>query len=69
MDGICIGGGVFMYIHDSIKCKRRLDVPSDDLEVIGTEDEPPKRKSFFVLAWYRAPSDPVGSFTKLEEVL
>ena len=53
----------------TIQYKRRPDIPSDDLELICIEVEPPKSKSFLVLAWYRPPSDPVGSFNKLEKVL
>ena len=40
------GGGVSIYVRDSIKYKRRLDVPTDDLELICIEVEPPKSKSF-----------------------
>ena len=69
LDRTCNGGGVSIYIRDSIKYKRRLDVPIDDLELICIEVEPPKSKSFLVLVWYRPPSDPVGSFNKLEKAL
>ena len=63
------GGGVSIYIRDSIKYKLRSDVPVDDLEIICIEVEPPKSKPFLVLAWYRPPSDPVASFDKLEKAL
>ena len=63
------GGGVSIYIRDSIKYKPRSDVPVDDLEITCIEVEPPKSKSFLVLAWYRPPSDPGASFDKLEKVL
>ena len=69
LERTCNGGGVSIYIRDSIKYKRRLDIPNDDLELVCIEVEPPKSKSFLVLAWYRPPSDPVGSFNKLEKVL
>ena len=69
LDRTCNGGGVSIYIRDSIKYKPRSDVPVDDLEIICIEVEPPKSKSFLVLAWYRPPSDPVASFDKLEKVL
>ena len=69
LDRTCNGGGVSIYIRDSIKYKRRLDIPTDNLELICIEVEPPKSKLFLVLAWYRPPSDPVGSFSKLENVL
>ena len=38
------GGGIFIYIKDSIRYKLRSDVPVDDLEVICIEVEPPKSK-------------------------
>ena len=69
LDRTCNGGGVSVYIRDSIKYKPRSDVPVDGLEIICIEVEPPKSKSFLVLAWYRPPSDPVVSFDKLEKVL
>ena len=69
LERTCNGGGVSIYIRDSIKYKRRLDIPTNDLELICIEVELPKSKSFHVLAWYRPPSDPVGSFNKLEKVL
>ena len=65
-DRTCNGGGVSIYIRDSIKYKPHSDVPVDDLEIICFEVEPPKSKSFLVLVWYRPPSDPVVSFDKLE---
>ena len=55
LERICNGGGVSIYIRDSVK--RRLDIPNDDLELICIEVEPPNSKSFLVLAWYRPPSD------------
>ena len=63
------GGGVSTYISNSIIYKLCSNVPTDDLEMICIEVEPPKCKSFLVLAWYRPPSDPVGTFDKLEKVL
>ena len=69
LERTCNGGGVSIYIRDSIKYKRRPDIPSHDLELICIDVEPPKSESFLVLAWYRPPSDTVGSFNKLEKVL
>ena len=69
LDRTSSGGGVSIYIWDSIKYKLRSDVPVDDLEIICIELEPPKSKPFLVLAWNRPPSDPVASFDKLEKVL
>ena len=62
---------VFPFISgtlSSINVVLRLDIPIDG-QLICIEVEPPKSKSFLVLAWYHPPSDPVGSFNKLEKVL
>ena len=69
LDRTCNGGGVSVYIKDSVTYKCRSDVPTDDLELICIEIEPPKSKSSLVLVWYRPPNSPVGSFIKLEKVL
>ena len=69
LERTCSGGRVSIYVRDSIKYKPRPDVPVEDLEIICIEVQPPKSRSFFVLAWYRPPSDPVVSFDKLERVL
>ena len=69
MDRTSVGGGVSIYIRDCIKYTPRPDTPSNGLQLICIEIEPPKSKSFLVLAWYRQPSDSVGSFDKPERVL
>ena len=63
------GGGVALYIREPIQYTRRTDLPSHDLELICVEIQPPKSKSYIVIAWYRPPSDPVDSFNKLETIL
>ena len=63
------GGGVSIYIRDSIRFNRRMAVPIEDLESICIEIMPQKCSSFFVLAWYRLPSDPIRTFEKLETAL
>ena len=63
------GGGISIYVRDSINFKPRDDIPIDWLELICIEIEPPKSKPFLVIAWYRPPSDHVGSFDKLEKAL
>ena len=68
LERTCTSGGAPIYVRDSNKYKRRLDIPTDHWELICIEVEPPKSKSFPVLAWYRLPNDPVGSFNKLEKV-
>ena len=63
------GGGVAIYIRESINHSRRDDIPSNDLELVCIEIKPVKASPFIVLAWYRPPSDPVATFEKLEQVL
>ena len=63
------GGGISIYVRDSINFKPRDDIPIDGLELICIETEPRKSKPFLVIAWYRPPSDLVGSFDKLEKAL
>ena len=69
LDRTCNGGGVSLYVRDSIKMTPMLDVPSEGLELLCVEISPPKSKPFLVVAWYRPPNDPVDSFNKLEKAL
>ena len=69
LDRTCNGGGVALYVRDSIKLTSRDDVPSDGLEILCVEIFPPKSKPFLIVAWYRPPSDLVDSFNKLEKAL
>ena len=63
------GGGVAVYVRESLKHHRRRDIPEGGLEFIGIEVKPTKALPFLVAAWYRPPSDPIESFTKLEGIL
>ena len=65
-DRSCDGGGVSIYIRDSMKFRHRSDIPAQELELIFIEIEPPKIKSFIVLAWYRPSSDLANVFNRLE---
>ena len=69
IDRTCNGGGVSLYVKDSIKMTPRIDVPSEGLELLRVEVSTLKSKPFLVVAWYRPPSDPVDSFNKLEKAL
>ena len=69
LDRTCNGGGVSLYIRDSVKYNLRDDVPTNNLELICVEIQPPKSKSYLVVSWNRPPSDPVDSFNKVEKVL
>ena len=63
------GGGVSIYIRDAINYTRRSDLPDNQLELICIEIEPPKSRSFFIVAWYRPPVKPVDVFAKLHQIL
>ena len=69
LDRTCNGGGVALYVRDSIKMTQRDDVPSEGLELLCVEISPPKSKPFLVVAWYRPPSGLVDSFNMLEKAL
>ena len=61
----CNGGGVSIYIRESIEFRTRTNVPKNDLELICIEIEQPKSKPFLVLAWYKSPSAPVDILEKV----
>ena len=54
-----------LSIKYSIRFKYRMDIPTNG----HIEVEPPKAKSFLVLAWYRPPSDTVETFNKTDKIL
>lgn len=50
------GGGVVLYIRDSIPYTERRDLIPDRLEMICIEVNRPHSKSFLVSTWYRPPN-------------
>ena len=63
------GDRVAVHVAESLKHHRRNDPPERGLEIICLEIEPTGARPFYVVAWYRPPSDPVQTFTKLERNL
>ena len=51
------GGGVAVYVRETLPHFQRLDITDQDLEVIGIEITPKNTKSFVILCWYRPPTD------------
>ena len=49
------GGGVALFIRNTINYERLLDLECDSLEWIGIKVIKPKAKSFIVSTWYRPP--------------
>ena len=62
---IGLGGGVSLYVRDSVKFKPMDDVPIDNLELICVEIQPPKSKLCLVVSWYRPPSDAFVNWKKV----
>ena len=45
------GGGISVYIRDSVKFKERKDVPMSDLDLVCLEVELIKSRPFSIIAW------------------
>ena len=58
------GGGLCMYIHDSLKFKIREDLSlnTNDIESISVEIEQQKKKNFIVTTLYRPPCGNIKNF-------
>ena len=63
------GGGISLYVRETLKFLIRNDIPGDGIELLCIEIQPLKCKPFLFLAWYRPPNDPVCTFYKFERVL
>ena len=63
------GGGVAVYVKDTISYKTRNDLPTSGLEIVCIEVMPKCSSSFIVLAWYRPPKYEHNSFFELEQIL
>ena len=49
------GGGVCVYLHDSLSFKRLHEFEEQNLELIALEIQKPNSKPFLFTAWYRPP--------------
>ena len=64
------GGGVAVFVKESISYSVRTDLPiGGDLEIVCIEVKPKCSSPFVILAWYRPPKYDTLSFTELEHVL
>ena len=61
------GGGVLLYIRDTINYKLRNDLMLKSLEMVTVEVLKPKAKSFLINAWYRPPSSKAELFDDYEQ--
>lgn len=63
------GGGVAIYVRNSINYKLRSDLMVDNLEMLVIEISKPKSKSFLINTWYRPPDTPLGVLEDFEKCL
>ena len=63
------GGGVAVYVHQSISYKIRSDLMPDNLEVVTLQIANSKFKPFIVTSIYRPPGKPVSYFNDMEALL
>ena len=56
------GGGVALYVRNTVRFKPQEDLPNKSLELICIEVEPLNSNPFIVIAWYRPPSEPNSCF-------
>ena len=67
-DRNCYGGGVLMYISESLNFNHREDLDFD-LESISVEIKVGKYKPFLVTTIYRPPDKPVSYFDQIESLI
>ena len=60
------GGGVCVYLRNSLNYKRRFDLENSDLEIIILEIIKPNSQPFLVTTWYRPPKSSLELFDKFE---
>ena len=63
------GGGVAIYIRNTINYKLVENLPQHTLELMCVEIVPKRAKPFFLVCWYRPPSSTVDKFHELENII
>ena len=62
------GGGVCLYIRNSINYFERIDLTRDNLEAVCIEVNKPSSASFIVGTIYRPPGASVDTFANIEQL-
>ena len=57
------GGGVAIYVKDTLSHHERVDIRDPNLEIIGIKMTPRHAKSYIVLCWYRPPTEGTDAST------
>ena len=68
-DRNCYGGGVLMYLNESLNVKHREDLLDFDFESISVEIKIGDYKPFLVTTIYRPPHKPVAYFDQIETLI
>ena len=63
-----LGGGVALYIGDSVNFKVIDFLPGNSLELLCIEILPKAAWPFFVISFYQPPSSKIGKFEELQDV-
>ena len=65
------GGGVAIYVKDTLSHQKREDIRDPNLEIIGIEITHRHAKSYIVLCWYRPPTEgtDVSTFEALTNII
>ena len=63
------GGGVIMYIRNTVDFKILAEYQNHDLEIICIQVNLYKEKPFILMSWYRPPDSSINVFDKLETIL
>ena len=63
------GGGVCIYVRNSINFTRKPNLEDRSLEMITIEIKKPYSDPYFITTWYRPPKSPVELFDRFEEIL
>ena len=63
------GGGVALYVRDSINYKPLNDLPEANMELISIQVSKPRVKPFIVCTWYRPPGSTIDMMDRFEAVL
>jgi exonuclease III len=63
------GGGICIYVRNSINFTRKPNLEDRSLEMITIEIKKPYSYPYLITTWYRPPKSPVELFDKIEEIL
>ena len=63
------GGGVAIYIKNTINYEVIKNIPETTLEILCIKVLPKQAEPFVIVSWYRPPSSQVACFEELENVL